>query len=316
MTETKGRGTQRDSDQPAAELASEAPPDRERDSAPDLATDLKLKRAEFVQTFFKKGAEFTDEIVRENERVRREMALLENENTKLRTQLAKNKAMSELLDKIEQLEREKERLLSTVHEAQAVKSRFTDRFSEIEAELENFANLYVASYQLHSTLRLSVVLRHLKELLLQLVGARALAFYVADDAKRVLTPVAIEGVDRNELPPIRVHDLELIHGANGGARALIERVFLTGVAHIVEGSVAKMGLSAPAACVPMRVEDEVVGVIVVFSLLEQKPEFLPVDRELFKLLGAHAATALIGAQLYAKAGGALPSLDALKDVTT
>ena len=307
MTEKKSRGGRR----------SEQPP-----AAADSASDLKTQRAEFVHTFFKKGAEFTEELVKENERLRKNAGELEAENAKLRTQLAKDKAMRELLEKIDQLENEKQNLLSSMHEQEAVTNRFSNRFSEIEAELENFATLYVASYQLHSTLRLSTVLRHLKELLLQLVGARSLAFYVVDDAKRSLVAVATEGVDARNVGPVALTE-------SGGASAqatsvsvgpsaasTIERVFLTGVAQVIEGPVAGSDPAIPAACVPMRIEDDIVGVIVVFELLAQKKEFVPVDFELFKLLAAHAATALVAAQLYTKAGSRLPSLESLKDATS
>jgi GAF domain-containing protein len=302
MTEKKSRGGRRSDQPPAA-----------KDSASDLTAELKTKRAEFVQTFFKKGAELTEELVKENERLRKIAGELEAENTKLRTQLAKDKAMRDLLEKIDQLETEKQTLLSNMHEQEAVTNRFSNRFSEIESELENFANLYVASYQLHSTLRLSVVLRHLKELLLQLVGARSLAFFVVDDAKRNLVAVATEGVDPRNVAPIALTDGERpsAHDASLAA-ATIERVFLTGIAQVTEGPIAGADASLPAACVPMRIEDDVVGVIVVFELLAQKKEFVPVDFELFKLLAAHAATALVAAQLYAKAGHRLPSLESLE----
>ena len=300
MTEKKGRGARR-SDQPPADAGSAA----------DLGADLKAKRAEFVHTFFKKGAEFTEELVKENERLRKNAATLETENAKLRTQLAKDKAMRELLEKIDQLENDNQTLLSSVHEQEAVTSRFSNRFAEIEAELENFANLYVASYQLHSTLRLSAVLRHLKELLLQLVGARSLAFYVIDDAKKSLVAVAIEGVDARSAGAISLKDGSPSATNGHPAAAAIERVFLTGVPQVIEGPGAGADPSRPAACVPMRIEEDIVGVIVVFELLAQKKEFVPVDFELFKLLAAHAATALVAAQLYAKAGSRLPSLATL-----
>ena len=51
------------------------------------------------------------------------------------------------------LEREREQLLTQVHEVEAVSTRFSNRYAEMEEELSTLANLYVASYQLHSTLR-------------------------------------------------------------------------------------------------------------------------------------------------------------------
>ena len=50
-----------------------------------------------------------------------------------------------------------------------------------------------------------------------------------------------------------------------------------------------MSGDAPAACLPMRFDDEAVGVIAVYALLPQKRRFVAVDFELFKMLGAHAA---------------------------
>jgi GAF domain-containing protein len=87
---------------------------------------------------------------------------------------------------------------------------------------------------------------------------------------------------------------------------MIERAFLTGIEMIKSGPLAKAGKDNPAAVVPMRFDDRIVGVIVVYSVFEQKPAFLPVDLELFKMLSAHAACALTGAFLFAAANGVLP----------
>ncbi len=301
----------------ASDAASNAGADRV-----SAAADLRTKRDTFVNTFFKKGAELTDELLRENERLRRVQADLDSENAALKTQLRSDEAIRELLRKIEHLERDKQLLLSTVHEQEAISTRFSSRFAEMEDELANMANLYVASYQLHSTLGLASVVRHLKELLAQLVGARAHAFYLASqpaaagardtgNAERELIPVASDGVAADRLPRLAVGpETDAKHGAEG----VIERVFLTGVPFIREPADIPPDEDLPAACVPMRIDDVVVGAIVVYSLLEQKQHFVPVDYELFKMLGAHAATALMGALLLANAEGKLPGLEALHNL--
>jgi GAF domain-containing protein len=56
----------------------------------------------------------------------------------------------------------------------------------------------------------------------------------------------------------------------------------------------------------MHFDDRVVGVIVIHTVFPQKPSFGAVDFELFKMLGAHAASALAGALLYAAADTKLP----------
>jgi hypothetical protein len=274
----------------------------------DLAAQLKVQRDSFVHTFFKKGAEFTEELLHENERLRKTLGDVEGENAALRTQLASDEAIRDLLRKIEELEREKSTLLSHMFEAEAVSKRFVNRHAQIEEDLLNLANLHVASYHLHSTLRLPLVVRHLKELLAQLVGARAFAIYLADEAKSELVAIASEGLDPAKLANVRVGSADVADSAAG----TIERVFLTGIAQVVEGPLpTEPGI---IACLSMRVDNRSIGVIVIHSLFAQKEEFVAVDHELFKMLGQHAASALVGAQLYAASDGRLPGIETLRNL--
>jgi GAF domain-containing protein len=287
MTEKKGRGSRR-SDQPG----------------PAVGTDLKEKRDAFLQTFFRRGAELTDELVQENRRLHDQLAQYEEENASLKTQLASDRAIRDLLAKIDDLEREKARLLSTVHQQEQLTSRVTNRFTEIESELESFANLYVASFQLHASLQARAVVKNVKELLVQLVGARSVAIYFTDEDGRHLTPIVSEGVDLATLPTIAAHEGSTLDGV----AAVIERTFLTGVPHLAEGSIT----SPPAACIPLQLEDRVVGALVVYTLLEHKTHFVAVDRELFKLLGAHAGALLVAANLWTAQNGRLPRAETLR----
>ncbi|HVY46593.1 MAG TPA: hypothetical protein VHB21_11980, partial [Minicystis sp.] len=84
--------------------------------------DLKKERDAFIQQFFKKGAQFTEELLKENERLRERIGELENENGELRTHLASDAAIRELLRKIELLEHEKQELLTRSRRAEAVES--------------------------------------------------------------------------------------------------------------------------------------------------------------------------------------------------
>jgi GAF domain-containing protein len=289
MSDKKGRP--RRSDRPGAAVAAE----------------LKQKRDAFLHTFFKRGAELTDELVHENKKLRDTITKLEQDNAALKTQLASDRAIRDALRKIEELEREKSRLLSTMHEQEEITGKIANRFAETESELESFANLYVASFQLHISLGLRTVVRHVKELLVQLVGARSLAVYFVDEERRRLEPIASDGVDLATVPAVPLQD-----GAPGDAvAAAIERAYLTGVPHVAEGDVG----TQPAACIPLHVDDRNVGVIVVYALLEQKRRFVTVDRELFKLLGAHAAGAIVGAFHYTRTDGKLPTPEELRAIT-
>jgi hypothetical protein len=278
-------------------------PDSSRGDRPgeEVTGELKEKRDAFLHTFFRRGAELTEELVGENRRLRERFAELEEENAALRTQLASDSAIRDLLRKIEELEREKDRLLSTVH-AQA---EISNRFAEIESELESFANLYVASFQIHSSLRVRTAVRHIRELLVQLVGARCLAIYFID-GDRHLSPIATDGVDIATVPIIDLREATV----PSSTEAIVERTYLTGVPHVAD----REPINPPVACIPLQLESRTVGVIVVYSLLQHKKRFVAVDRELFKLLGAHAGGTILSAYLWGQASSRLPSAAALREL--
>lgn len=263
------------------------------------------QRETFIQTFFKKGAELTEELLREDQRLRARLGDLESENAALRAQVASDDAIRDLLTKISQLEKDKKELLSRMDRAQASSSAFTDRFGEIEAENARLASLYVASHQLHSTLDLRSIVRQLKELLAQFVGARAFAVYLIhdlDETRRELVPICSEGVLTSELRRVAIDDGVLWRSVSSGA------------ASWVEGDATRGTLEAPSATIPLLLNGRAVGVIAVFATFEQKPEFIDVDYELFKLLGAHVASALIAARLLSEHGAKVGTVDPYLDL--
>lgn len=277
--------------------------ERTNDARAAKATSPLLEQREkFIQTFFRRGAELTEELIHEDAKLRERLQELEKENARLRAHVASDDAIRDLLSKIERLEKEKHHLLSRFHDAEQFSAEHSERITEIEAENAKLASLYVASYQLHSTLDLPTVVRRIKELLAQFVGARALAIYVSDTDRDAVVPIASEGVTPSSL-----------HAVRAGAGPIGE-AFATGRAHWVEGDSTSGDLERPAACIPLRLADQPAGVIVVFSTFEQKPSFGDVDFELFKLLGAHAAWAIVASRLFAQHGARIPPLDAFVDV--
>lgn len=274
-----------------------------RDSERPLP-ELKKERDSFIHTFFTKGAQFTQELVNENTRLRHRLGELEQEAAKLRAQIASDEAIRELLKKIEGLESEKGNLLSQFQQAEAASSRWVDQYTEVETELANFANLYVASHQLHASLSFRTTVRQMKELLEQLVGGRAFAVYLATADQKTFVPIVYEGLGKAKRIPINPND--------GG----LGEVFTTGMSRVETGDLSRGSPDHPLALVPMTHEHKVYGVFAMYQTLEQKPRFLPVDFELFKLLGAHAAGALVGAALFANAGQKIPSFDPFFDPET
>ncbi|HMR75593.1 MAG TPA: GAF domain-containing protein, partial [Polyangiaceae bacterium] len=216
--------------------------------------DLQREREQFLQNFTK-GGRLSEEFVAELERVRTRLEELEAENAKLRAQVETDLAVRELLDKIQHLESEKSELLSRTHKAEAVSTEFSERFEEVESEFANLANLFVASNQLHASLSPRGVMRRIKEVLAQLVGAERYCVYLADRDQEQLVPVASEGLRADELV-----NQPLAEGPLG-------KVFSSGEAGVDETDPSRGVIERPAAVVPLSVDEQVVGLIAIFSTL-------------------------------------------------
>lgn len=267
------------------------------------ARDLRKQKEEFLESFGK-GGRLSEEVLVEHERLVGRMKYLEAENAKLRATVEADSAVRELLAKIHRLESEKEELLNRFKEVEASSTTFSERFQEIEMEVGNLANLLVASRQLHSSTSARGVMRRIKEVLAQLVGAERYAIYFVSNDRSALVPIASEGLNGEELVNC---------GTKGGP---LGEVFSSGRSLIVEDADPSRGtLSEPPAVVPLSVDEKTVGVIAVYSTLAQKTRFDTVDHELFNLLGTQAAWALVSATLFAAAEHRLPGLEAFVDLS-
>lgn len=252
----------------------------------DAPGDLRHQREEFVRSFLHKSAELTEELIRDNQSMEEQLIQLRAENSKLRAQLASNDTARELLATVERLEAEQKELLQRSSEL----TLYEQRQADTERELNDLASLYVASCQLSSTLSVGRVVKHMCELMEQLVGAQSFVLYlITSDGKRGI-PVSAQGRLPAALAPIVLDDGPLADAS------------LTGVARIHEPGAARAP-GEPIAVLPLHFASQVVGVFAVYELLPHKSAWAKVDRELFKLLSVHGATALIAANLYAKEAG-------------
>jgi hypothetical protein len=264
--------------------------------------DLKKERDAFIEQFFRKGAQFTEELLGENRRLLDKVAELEAENGKLRAHLASDAAIRDLLTKIEELERDKKELMGRSSQAEGAGGDYSHRFEEVEDELSNLANLYVATTQLYSAHTVRALLRTMKELLGQFLGGAAFAIYLASDDKKELIAIASEGVNRAEIARLSATAQRVGETFSKG------ELFFDREADTSKGTVER-----PAAVIPLKLDEIIIGVIVIFATLTQKTEFGRVDSELFKLLGDHAGSALVSARVLADAGRKLPSVQAYVD---
>jgi len=258
---------------------------------------------EFVQ-LFNRGAEFTREIIRENERLRVDLVQIrDRQESAAQNPRDWGKLRQELLERIKSLERECTTVRERLDQVEQENSDFAQRYVEVEEENNNLANLYVASYQLHSTLDLDEVLKIIMEIVINLVGAEVFAVYVLDDDAEELAPVAAEGLELARFPKVRLGS-----GILGKAVASSEATCWN--------TTSSRDLTQPIVCVPLSVQDRPIGAIAIYSLLQQKDGFSPLDHELFNMLGGHAATALFAARLYSQSERKLNTIQGFIDLLT
>jgi GAF domain-containing protein len=159
---------------------------------------------------------------------------------------------------------------------------FSSRYVDVEQQNTNLANLYVATYQLHGTLDRDRVLAAIKEVIINLIGSEELGIWEITGDN--LTLLDSFGIDPQQWERVALD-------GDGGLIGLVAETgqrYVAGEADII-GAGPQQALSA---CIPLKLDDTVIGVIGIFRLLPQKEGFEPIDLELFDLLGSHAATAL------------------------
>lgn len=248
-----------------------------------------LKRAEEFLQLFKKGAEFTQELLKENERLRFQLLQTQGATEGEPQSYTGSGEVAALRHRIGELEQEKQEILVRIKQVEEENLDFANRYVEIEAENNQLANLYIASYQLHSTLDYAEVLQVISEIIINLIGAEQFAILLLEEKTGCLRPVIAEGMGLADFPP-----LELGQGIIGKVAEAGENHFVADI----EGY--QVDLETPLVAIPLKIKDHVIGVIVIYGLLVQKQRFAEVDYELFTLLAGHAATAIFSSKLYSE----------------
>ncbi len=262
-------------------------------------TDDPVKKSQDFFAMFLKAKEFTEDLLKENERLRFKLARVSADTR----DAASDPKVNELASRVRELEA---RLAET--EARYVKveeenKEFADRYIEIEEQNNNLANLYVASYQLHSTLDYKEVVRIVQEIVINLIGAEAFHLFMVSEKTGRLELETSEG---QEAP---VASLALGEGLIGGAAKTGESYFADVVAHA-----EPTPFDQPIAVVPLKIKETVIGVISINKLLVQKTAFSNMDYELFTLLAGHAATAIFSSRLYSTSERKLSTIKGFLDM--
>jgi hypothetical protein len=191
---------------------------------------------------------------------------------------------------------ELERRLAT---AESDVKELASRLVDSEHQGGRLMNLYVATYQLHATLDPAEVQATIAEIAINLLGAEQFVLLLRRD----------EG-DGCEIA--------LIEGQYEGVKSFYDGQDYTGGDPMVDATlkdgVLRLGPTADSqalAAVPLRVQNDIVGALVLLKLLDHKPILRAEDRDLLDLLSAHAASALFAARLFATKDRKLRTLESL-----
>ncbi|HET7747682.1 MAG TPA: GAF domain-containing protein, partial [Vicinamibacteria bacterium] len=214
--------------------------------------DPNRKSQEFFSMFLK-AKEFTEELLKENERLRFKIASLETGAPPAADDRVKdlNKRVRELEERLAEME-------ARYRKVEEENKEFADRYIEIEEQNNNLANLYVASYQLHSTLDYKEVVRIVQEIVINLIGAEAFHIFMVSEKTGRLELEASEG----QTAPVT--SLALGDGVIGNAAKTGENHFAESVAYR-----EPTPFDRPIAVIPLKIKESVIGVISINKLLVQ-----------------------------------------------
>jgi nitrate/nitrite-specific signal transduction histidine kinase len=262
--------------------------------------DDPLTRGQEAFQAFVRAKEFTEELLKENERLRFKAASLESSGG---AGAASEERVRELTRRIRELEERLADIEARYRKVEEENKEFADRYIEIEEQNNNLANLYVASYQLHSTVDYDEVIRIVQEIIINLIGAEAFHVLMVSEKTGQLELESSEG----QVAPVKA--VALNEGPIGKAAQTGENYFADTVSHR-----EPTPFHEPIACIPLKIKDTVIGVISINKLLVQKTAFSSMDYELFTLLAGHAATAIFSSKLYSVSARKLTTLQGFLDM--
>ncbi len=186
-----------------------------------------------------------------------------------------------------------------LNEADRDREELSARLVEAEHQLGRLMNLYVATFQLHATLDPSEVQATIAEIAVDLLGAERFALLLRLEQSEACEVALSKGLEQDGTGLYREQRYR-------GGDPLIDGA--------LEDGVLRLGPSADSnvvAAVPLRVQEAIVGVLVVLKLFDHKAILRAEDRDLLDLLAAHAASALFAARVYSNTDRKLRTLESL-----
>lgn len=272
----------------------------------DDHSDIFKKSQEFLQ-MLSKQKDFIQDLLKENERLRFEVANLRQRGTGGTVDSLLRQEIDLLKKRLDQIETEKQELAAACERVAEENKDFAQRYVEIEEQNNNLANLYVASYQLHSTLDFQEVVHIVLEIIINLIGAEVFCVMLLDEKTNELGVIAQEGHEGSpSFPNIRIGE------------GILGAVVKSGDPYYINQAETgyQVDFLHPIAAIPLKIKENVIGVISIYKLLVQKDSFTAVDYELFSLLAAHAATSIFSSKLYSQSERRLTTIQGFLDLLT
>lgn len=183
--------------------------------------------------------------------------------------------------------------------AEADVKELASRLVDSEHQAGRLMNLYVATYQLHSTLDPAEVQETIAEISINLLGAEQFILLLREGEGSECEIALSEG--SAEAP-----DAPYTGDHYAGGDPVVDAT--------LEDGVLRLGPSTESsvlAAVPLRVQEVIVGALVILKLFDHKPMLKAEDRDLLELLSAHAASALFAARMFAAKDRKLRTLESL-----
>ena len=272
------------------------------------AAENKTSRS-YIEAAQSEFEEYTQNLLRENEKLRAMTTMLESDSRRLHLEVIEARRIlahkedfrravqslesdrQQMTDELAKALRERDSAISDLddlrtqlQDVEQESHRYAREYQRVKNQSNNLFNLYIASYQLHASVQRKQVLESIQEIIINLIGSEELAIFEMKNGRFELA--ASFGVDAAKLKSFKSGDGPI------GARLSSGEVFVDGE--------ARAGETKLTACVPLKINDTIIGAILVFRLLDHKQSLQAVDHELFELLSVHAANALYCANLHEK----------------
>ena len=246
--------------------------------------------AQAMRELFRRTKELTIELMRDNEQLRVQNLLLERQKMEAEQRFDHSRLGKEN----EQLKSELEMLNARLADNEKKSQKFRRRYEDIEQYNMALSNVYIAANQLHSTLDFTAVVKMAEEILWNFVASPCFAIFLRDEKTSDLKLVGGQGIE-GRFPS------DVLHEPAG----MIAEALSEGTSLFVEG----VTTADPLACVPLKIEDRVVGLVTVYEIEAHKGGLSDLDKELFELLANQTATAMTSSRVYSETVKKLKSME-------